>query len=353
MLSVAVPTIQSSCKQKVSDMGKTVLVIGATGGLGGAVAQAFLAQGWQVRAMARRPPELGQLPAAQAGLASVEWWVGDAMNAADVVRAAQGVDCIFHGANPPGYVRWRELALPMLASSIEAARVSGARLIFPGNVYNYGPDAWPLVSEQSPQNPTTRKGAIRVEMEQMLRDAARRHGVRSLVLRAGDFYGGHAPSSWFSTLMVKPGQRLRSVVYPGEPEVGHAWAYLPDLARTVVRLAELQEGLPAFDAYHFGGHWTARGIEMAESIRRAAGKPAMRIKSVPWWLINLASPLVALLRELIEMRYLWKVPVQLDNRKLLSLIGTEPHTPLDVAVRRSLAELGCLDALGSVSTQGA
>jgi hypothetical protein len=45
---------------------------------------------------------------------------------------------------------------------------------------------------------------------------------------------------------------------------------------------------------------------------------------------------------MIELRYLWRVPLRLDNRKLESLIGPEPHTPLDEAVRQSLAGLGCL-----------
>ena len=81
---------------------------------------------------------------------------------------------------------------------------------------------------------------------------------------------------------------------------------------------------------------------MAESIRRASGNPSLPIKALPWWLIYLAAPLVTLLREIIEMRYLWQVPLRLDNRKLRSVIGEEPHTPLDDAVRQSLWELGCL-----------
>jgi nucleoside-diphosphate-sugar epimerase len=345
------PTISSSFKQKVVKMGKTALVIGATGGIGGAAAQAFLARGWRVRALTRRPLAAGLLPGAPKGLSGIEWLPGDAMNQADVVRAAHGVDCIVHGANPPRYTRWRELALPMLANSIEAARVSGARLIFPGNVYNFGPDAWPVVNEQSPQHPTTRKGAVRVEMEQMLQRAAQTQGVRSMVVRAGDFFGGHSPSSWFSTLMVKPGQPVKVVRFPGQAEVGHAWAYMPDLAETMVRLAEVQQGRPDFDVFHFGGHWTPRTIDMAEAIRRAVGDPHLPIKALPWWLVYAAAPFVTMLREIIEMRYLWQVPLRLDNRKLLSVLGTEPHTPLDDAVRQSLRELGCLTAESTCSSE--
>ena len=44
------------------------------------------------------------------------------------------------------------------------------------------------------------------------------------------------------------------------------------------------------------------------------------------------------------MRYLWQVPHRLDNRSLLALIGTEPHTPFDVAVDNALRAIGVLPA---------
>ncbi len=50
------------------------------------------------------------------------------------------------------------------------------------------------------------------------------------------------------------------------------------------------------------------------------------------------------MRELWEMRYLWQVPMQLDNTKLASILGNEPHTPAGEAVRVSLTGLGCLSA---------
>ena len=45
-----------------------------------------------------------------------------------------------------------------------------------------------------------------------------------------------------------------------------------------------------------------------------------------------------------EMRYLCKKPVRLDNTKLVAFLGHEPHTPLDIAVRATLVDLGCIDA---------
>jgi nucleoside-diphosphate-sugar epimerase len=93
---------------------------------------------------------------------------------------------------------------------------------------------------------------------------------------------------------------------------------------------------------HFAGHWLPRGGEIAQAIRRIAGVPHAPILPLPAALLYLAAPFSETFREMIEMRYLWRRPLRLDNRKLLSLIGAEPHTPLDEAVRQSLRALGCL-----------
>jgi nucleoside-diphosphate-sugar epimerase len=317
---------------------RIALVIGPTGGIGGEVARALIARGWLVRGLARQPADARRRAA---WVGPVEWIAGDAMNEADVTAAAAGASVIIHGANPPAYKNWRGLAIPMLRNAIAAARASDARLIFPGNVYNFGPDAGSLVGEAAPQHPLTRKGAIRVEMEQMLADAAA-DGVRSLVVRAGDYFGPQQPRSWLTDVMVKPGKPLRAVVYPGEPEIGHAWAYLPDIGETVARLADIEASLPAFDSVNVGGHWLARGVEIAEAMRRVSGHPDLPIRRAPWLLYRLAAPFVRVLREVLEMRYLWRVPLRLDDAKLVSLIGPEPHTPLDEAVRQTLSALGCL-----------
>lgn len=58
--------------------------------------------------------------------------------------------------------------------------------MLPGTVYNYGPSAYPSPDEEAPQTPTSRKGAIRVEMERRLQ-AATAHGARALIVRAGDY----------------------------------------------------------------------------------------------------------------------------------------------------------------------
>ena len=306
---------------------KRALVLGATGGVGGEVASALLRHGWQVRALARDPDR-----ARRSGPAGLVWVKGDAMNESDVVAAAEGVSLLFHGVNPPGYRDWRGLAIPMLRHAIVAAKAAGARLIYPGSVYVYGADAGGVVSEAAPQHPRTRKGKVRVEMEAMLEEAAK-NGLRFLVVRAGDFFGPRAPSSWVSSVLLGGGKGLRKVVTPERPNTGHAWAYLPDLAEVVALLADQESSLAAAERVHFEGHHLD-GRGMAQAVRRVAGA-ALPIRPFSWLPVYLGAPFVTFLREVIEMRYLWRVPLRLDNAHLLALLGNEPRTPLDTAVRVS------------------
>jgi len=302
------------------DRKRTALITGATGGVGGAVAEALLRHGWRVRALTRRPAT---------ATAGIDWIQGDAMRPEDLARAAEGAEILFHGANPPGYRNWRGLAVPMLRNAIDAAKASGARLIYPGSVYVYGPDAWPVAAETAPQHPRTRKGAIRVEMEAMLASEAGR-GLRTLTVRAGDFFGPHAPSSWVAMIMLQNGKRLGRILTPERKGVGHAWAYLPDLAETIAQLADREAKLPPAETLHFRGH-VLQGRQMAEAVARADGG-LLPVRGFPWALVFAGAPFNTTMRELLEMRYLWRETITLDNGRLRAILGTEPHTPLDAAV---------------------
>jgi nucleoside-diphosphate-sugar epimerase len=312
---------------------KIALVIGAAGQVGSVTAAALRRHGWTVRGLARRPRPADT---------EIEWVKGDATNAADVRRAAEGARVIVHGAHPAGYRNWDTDGMIMLENTIAAAKAVGARIVFPGTIYNFGPDAFPLLSENSRQNPTTRKGAIRVDMEKRLRAIAA-SGTPVLIVRAGDFFGpGTAGGSAFSAVMVRPHTPVRRIMEPARRGVSHAWAYLPDLGETIAQLLDRESDLADFDVFHFAGHQLAYG-EMAAAIAKAAGKERLPVWRFPWWLVVVAQPFVRFFHELAEMRYLWREPIAIDGRKLTAFLGKAlPATPLDVAVRDTLAGLGCL-----------
>jgi nucleoside-diphosphate-sugar epimerase len=81
---------------------------------------------------------------------------------------------------------------------------------------------------------------------------------------------------------------------------------------------------------------------MIAAIRKAAGNPEIKVRKLPWLLMRLLSPFVPLFRELLEMRYLWTTPTHMSNTRLKEVLGSEPRTPLDIAVRETLIGIGCI-----------
>lgn len=307
------------------------LILGVTGGVGRALALALHGRGYAIRALAR---DVAKASATAALPFAVDWRPGDALDRGAVLRAAEDTVVIAHAVNPPGYAKWRELAVPMLANTIVAAQHSGARILFPGNIYAFGPEAGSVIDETSRQNPTTVKGAVRMDMEAMLRHAAG-HGVRSLIVRAGDFFGPQVLNSWFTQALVKGGRSAGVIQDLGAPGIGHSWAYAPDLAETFMRLLDRHEALKTHDVFHFQGHWIADGRDMARAVQQEIGAH-VPIRRFFWPQIHLLAPFVTFLRELIEMRWVWRESVRLANGKLEALIGPEPHTPLADAIATCL-----------------
>jgi nucleoside-diphosphate-sugar epimerase len=182
---------------------------------------------------------------------------------------------------------------------------------------------------------------VRVALEQQLAQAARSHGLAATVIRAGDFFGAGS-GSWLDTVIAKKLPQGR-ITWPGAPDTPHAWAYLPDLARAFVRVAEAGGTPGTCDTLHFAGHtvtgadWLAELTEVAWERGWLPRAGALQTGRLPWGLMRLASPLVPMAASLVAMRYLWEVPHALDGASLARRIGAEPHTPFADAVRAAMA----------------
>jgi nucleoside-diphosphate-sugar epimerase len=316
------------------DTRPTVLILGANGRFGAAAALAFAAVGWRVLAQVRRAPS-GEL-------ARVAKPVTLALtDTAGLVRAAAGASVVVHAVNPL-YTRWDAEAMPALRAGLDVAESLGAHFMLPGNVYNYGAQMPSLLSEDTPQRPSTRKGEIRVAMEALIAQRAAAGRFSASVLRAGDFFGA-GTGSWLDQAIVKS-LRAGKLVYPGPLDLPHAWAYLPDLAQAFVRVAQ-QPAHAAFSCWHFEGH-TLTGAELLAGIEAAAASlgitPArgFRHGGMPWGVIRALGLVIPTWRELARMSYLWRVPHALDGRRLAALPGPPlAATPLATALRDALVAL--------------
>ena len=313
----------------------TVLVLGANGRFGQAACEAFAQAGWRVLAHTRR--ELHWRSANTS--ARIQEIGGELMrNTTDF----ESVSVVVNALNPI-YTRWKREALPLARTAMDLAQSLDATLMFPGNVYNFGKAMPELLTEDTPQRAQTRKGKIRIQIESDLRERAAQ-GLQTIIVRAGDFFGAGS-GSWFDLVIAKDLNKAL-LTYPGNQELIHAWAYLPDLVKTFVALAERRQQLSTFEVFHFQGY-TVTGKEMLAQIEAAArsqgiikARQKLTIRTLPWTLMQVAALASPMLRELIEMKYLWDVPHRLVDTRLCEVLGESvlnaTQTTLAMATERTL-----------------
>ncbi|MFV1997938.1 MAG: NAD(P)H-binding protein [Acidiferrobacterales bacterium] len=289
---------------------KIALVIGITGGFGGHVAQALARKGYSIRALMRDPAKLPER------FNGAEVFPGDAAKIDDVRVAAEGVDLIVYAVNPPKY-RWQGVVLPLLENTARVAEEKNMTIVFPGNVYVFDPKDGPLFDEKTLHNPVSDKGQMRMEMEARLKTASN-NGARIIIIRMGDFIGQDLSSDWFQYL-IKSNKKGYALAAAGPHDLVHTWAYLPDVGRTVAELVEKKDLLEPFSVFHFRGYRVSFN-DIAQAMEQASGQP-VSIGSFPWIALQLMSPFNKMFRGLLEMRYLWKQEINLDQTKLENTLG--------------------------------
>lgn len=278
----------------------TALILGATGRFGSHMAETLWNAGWTIRRFDR----------------SVD----------DLMQAAQGVDVIVNGWNPQ-YQDWQAQIPGQTRAVIAAARASGARIVLAGNIYVYGEGAGPELTADTPHLARNLLGRVRTEMEATYRAS----GLPFLILRSGDYLDTRRSNSWFDSHMTKHLQRGR-FAYPGNPDIPHAWAYLPDVANIGRHLLERGD-LPQYLDLSIPGY-TLSGRDMAGALSDVLGRD-IRLTRFSWLPVHLLAPVMPLLPHVLEMRYLWEMPHWLETGPLAHWAPDLMQTPLDKALAQS------------------
>jgi len=286
-------------------------VVFGAGQVGSPLARMLLERGHDVRVVKR---SAGGIPS---GAQPV---LGDAANLAFCIEAAAGATTVYHCMNPPYSTKvWADLLPRYMANLIEASARAGARLVALDNVYMLGrPNGKPL-TDDTPMNPSSRKGEIRAKAAQMLFDAHRRGDVRAAEGRASDFYG---PGGRLTLLgdyfwpRVFKGHSGQVIV---DPDKVHTYHYIPDVAAGLATLGSASD-----DA--FGKPWMlpCRQAETFRDLVRRLEQPfgkSIWLHVVPGWMQVAMSVFIPPLRETGEMRYQWEEPFVVDDSRFRQRFG--------------------------------
>jgi nucleoside-diphosphate-sugar epimerase len=223
-----------------------------------------------------------------------------------------------------------------MRKTLDGAIAEGVkRIVLIGTVYPYGAPVTPKVAEDHPRNPTTFKGKMRKEQEEILFQAHREGKIQATELRLPDFYGPGVESSFLHEAF-KAATNGGTANMVGPIDTPHEYVFVPDVGPVVLALAEKPEA--------YGRWWNLAGsgvtsqhalAEMAFAVTgrtpklRVVGKTGLR-------LIGLFQPFM---KELVEMHYLQTTPVLMDDSALENLLGGVKKTPYAEGVRRSVEHL--------------
>lgn len=255
----------------ISGRALRVVLTGASGFLGGALARALCRRGAEVHALHRPASDLGLLQDLP-----IRWRRADVCDPASLKGAFSGADLVIHAAGLLGQAgvpeeRYRSLNVDATANVLSEVLASApaARVLHLSSPGVIGPTAGTPADERAPHRPETPYERSKAAAEQVAVAFAAR-GLRVIVARPGFVYG---PGDRHVLGLFRAVQRRRFFLVDG----GRARCQPTHVDDAVDgMLACLEAGRPG-EAYHLVGPQVATFRELAEAIAAAVGAPPPRL----------------------------------------------------------------------------
>lgn len=296
-------------------------VVFGTGPLGRYTADALVKMGKSVR-MVNRSGKMENPPG------GVEIVASDAYNVTRNIQITKDASVIYQCAQPH-YHEWQEKFPPLQAAILKAAVANGAKLIVGDNLYMYGQFTGSL-REDSPVQPNSKKGKVRLAMAQEILDAHKAGKVRAAIGRASDFFGPYDTS--LTSYAVLPAVQGKTVNLMGSSSQPHTFTYVKDFGTLLAALGTHDEAL--------GQVWFAPSnppltqAEFVKLMEAELGKPVKSQVGGPL-LMRLLGLFNKEIAETIEMTFIWTNPYVVDTSKAEKAFGLKP-TPLAQALKETL-----------------
>jgi nucleoside-diphosphate-sugar epimerase len=309
-------------------------VVGGNGTIGAVAVRHLAAAGCEVRIVQRHPRLIeGAVATASA----------DVLDLDGLTKAVEGSDVIYLILGLPYDAKvWLEGFPRAVSHAVEAARRVGARLVYFDNVYMYGP-VQGVMTEDTPDNPTTQKGLARARAARVLMEAVEKGAIRGLIARSADFYGDYRPFDQVKAMAKKLMKGQKAQLLLRDDRV-HSLTYIPDAGRAVAALGQQAD---AFDAiWHMPTDPNAlTGAQLVALIGALLGKDA-RHTVLPKLLLRMVGLFDGTVRGLLEMSYQFEQDYRVDSSKIARAYGLTA-TPMRQGLAEHLKFLGYALAAGA------
>ena len=268
-------------------------ILGANGTIGQVLARELLSYTDKIRLVSRNPRKVNE---------SDELFPADLSKPEMVDRAVEGSEVVYLVVGLDYKLNVWEAQWPKLMKAVLDACIKyNSRLVFFDNVYMYDINAIPHMTEESPINPPSRKGAVRKHIAQMLLDEVKAGKLLALIARSADFYGPDNDKSVVMEIGYKNLKKGKSANWFINADKKHSFTFTPDAAKATALLGNTVD---AFNqVWHLPTDKNAlTGREFFDLFAREL-KVKSRVSVMPMWLIKLLGLFVPVLKEMPEMMY--------------------------------------------------
>ena len=264
--------------------------------------------------------QVGRIPARVN--ATDEVMIGDLRDAKATDRAVAGSEVAYLvvGLEYSAAV-WEDEWPRIMGNAIEACSRHGTGLVFFDNVYAYGRVDGPM-TEDTPFNPCSRKGEVRARIAESLLGAITSGEIRGMIVRAADFYGPGAKSSFTQAVVIDRIRAGKSPRWLGNDKAWHTFTCTLDAARATARLGNSPSAwgqtwhAPSSPETMSGGGFVRLACEVA--------RVPYRLEVPPRWLLRLMGKFNPVLRENEEMMYQFEHDYVFDSSKIQEALKIEP-----------------------------
>ncbi len=286
-------------------------ILGANGTIGKLLARELMAYTDRVRLVSRKPVKVNETD---------ELFPADLTQPGAVDRAVRDSEVVYMvvGFEYKAKV-WEEKWPALMRETIDACVRHGARLVFFDNVYMYDKNKIAHMTEETPVNPSSRKGAVRKQISEMLLEAAGEGWIQALIARSADFYGPDNNNNFITQMVMKNISLGKKPMWFVSPDIKHSFTYTPDAAKATALLGNTP------DAY--GQVWhlptDSRGITGREIITMIASEMGTetKISPLPKFMLRPLGLFIPIMKEMREMIYQYDRDYFFDSSKFTRRFG--------------------------------
>jgi nucleoside-diphosphate-sugar epimerase len=200
-----------------------------------------------------------------------------------------------------------------MRATIDACMKHKTKLVFFDNVYMYDINAIPHMTENSIINPSSKKGAVRKEIADMLLTEVHSGKLTALIARSADFYGANNDRSFLIEVVYKNMKKGKKPNWFIDANKKHSFTYTPDAAKATALLGNTA------DAYNQVWHLptdknTLTGKEMIALFAKEMNVES-KISILPMWLLKILGVFIPMMKEMPEMMYQYDRDYFFDSSK--------------------------------------